>query len=133
MKNKKLLAVIIVVIIFIVSVTIFAFIYHSYNKDDPDPEKRSLVNAFYTSVTIQTTIGLSDPPNTHIKSLQVWVIVQSVITYIIGLGIIFILVESLSKEDNTIELRIEKDLSEMKKMMLELHGYKIDNKKSKKI
>ena len=124
MMNKKLLGFIIVIIIFIISVTIFAFIYHSYSKDDPDPEKRSFTNAFYTSITIQTTIGLSDPPNTHVKSLQIWVMVQSVITYLIGLGITFILLTSFGKDDDTVELRIEKQLNEMKNMILELQKNK---------
>lgn len=121
MMNKKLLSFIIVIVIFIISVTIFAFIYHSYNKDDPDPEKRSFTNAFYTSITIQTTIGLSDPPNANVKSLQIWVMVQSVITYLIGLGIVFILLKSFGKDDDTVELRIEKQLNEMKNMILELN------------
>ncbi len=125
--NKKLLGFIIVIIIFIISVTIFAFIYHSYNKDDLDPDKRSFTHALYTSITIQTTIGLSDPPNADIKSLQIWVMVQSVITYLIGLGIVFILLKSFEKDDDIVELRIEKQLNEMKKMILELHGSKFKN------
>ena len=119
--NKKLLAFVIVILIFIVSVTIFAFIYHSYNKDDIDPEKRTFTNALYTSITIQTTIGLSDPPNANVKSLQIWVMVQSIITYLIGLGIVFVLLKSFSKDDDTVELRIEKQIADMKKMILELH------------
>jgi hypothetical protein len=121
MKNKKLLAFIIVILIFIVSVTIFAFIYYSYNKDDIDPDKRSFTHALYTSITIQTSIGLSDPPNANIKSLQIWVMVQSIITYLIGLGIVFVLLKSFSKDDDTVELRIEKQIADMKKMILELH------------
>lgn len=121
MLNKKLLAFIIVIIIFVISVVIFAFIYHSYSKDDPDPEKRSFTNAFYTSITIQTTIGLSDPPNANVKSLQIWVMVQSIITYLIGLGIVFVLLKSFAKDDDTVELRIEKQIADMKKMILELH------------
>jgi hypothetical protein len=119
--NKKLLAFVIVILIFIVSVTIFAFIYHSYNKDDIDPDRRSFTHALYTSVTIQTTIGLSDPPNANVKSLQIWVMVQSIITYLIGLGIVFVLLKSFGKEDDTVELRIEKQIADMKKMILELH------------
>lgn len=119
--NKKLLAFVIVILIFIVSVTIFAFIYHSYSKNDPDPEKRTFTNALYTSITIQTTIGLSDPPNANVKSLQIWVMVQSIITYLIGLGIVFVLLKSFSKDDDTVELRIEKQIADMKKMILELH------------
>lgn len=121
MMNKKLLGFFIVVLIFIVSVTIFAFIYHSYNKDDPDPEKRSFTNAFYTAITIQTTIGLSDPPNSNVKSLQIWVMIQSIITYLIGLGLVFFLLKYFSKDDDTVELRIEKQITDMKKMILELH------------
>ncbi len=122
--NKKLLAFIIVIIIFIVSVVIFAFIYHSYSKDDIDPDKRSFTHALYTSITIQTTIGLSDPPNANVKSLQIWVMVQSVITYLIGLGIVFVLLKSFGKDDDTVELRIEKQIADMKKMILDLHKIK---------
>jgi hypothetical protein len=124
MMNKKLLAFIIVIIIFIVSVVIFAFIYHSYSKDDIDPDKRSFTHALYTSITIQTTIGLSDPPNANVKSLQIWVMVQSVITYLIGLGIVFVLLKSFGKDDDTVELRIEKQIADMKKMILDLHKIK---------
>lgn len=124
MMNKELLALLIAIGIFIVSVLIFAAIYHSYNKDDPDPANRSFTNALYTSVTIQTSIGLSDPPNARVKSLQIWVIVQSIITYLIGLGVVFILVRILFKDDDTVELRIEKKLGEMKDLIQQLHSEK---------
>jgi hypothetical protein len=124
MMNKELLALLIAIGIFIVSVLIFAAIYHHYNKDDPDPANRSFTNALYTSVTIQTSIGLSDPPNAKVKSLQIWVIVQSIITYLIGLGVVFILVRILFKDDDTVELRIEKKLGEMKDLIQQLHSEK---------
>ena len=121
---KKLLGFLIVLAIFVICVIIFAFIYHSYNKNDPDPDRRSFTHALYTSVTIQTTIGLTDPPNSDIKSLQIWVIVQSIITYLIGLGLVFIVLKSFEKDDDVVELRIEKQLQEMKLLIKELHGKK---------
>ena len=124
MMNKKVIAFLVVILIFIVSVTIFAFIYHSYEKDDPDPDKRSFTHALYTSITIQTTIGLSDPPTAKVKSLQIWVMVQSVITYLIGLGVVLIVFTYFEKDDDIVELRIEKQLNEMNKMILELHKNK---------
>jgi hypothetical protein len=124
MMDKRILGLLIVVLIFVICVIIFAFIYYSYNKNDPDPDVRSFTHALYTSITIQTTIGLSDPPNANIKSLQRWVMVQSVITYLIGLGFVFIIVKVMFKEDDTVELRIEKKLSDMQKMILELHNVK---------
>jgi hypothetical protein len=121
---KKLLGFLIVLAIFVICVIIFALIYHSYNKNDPDPDRRSFTHALYTSVTIQTTIGLTDPPNSDIKSLQIWVIVQSIITYLIGLGLVFIVLKSFEKDDDVVELRIEKQLQEMKLLIKELHGKK---------
>jgi hypothetical protein len=120
MMNKKVIAFLIVVLFFIVSVIIFAFIYHSYNKDSPDPDTRSFTHALYTSVTIQTTIGLSDPPNAEIKSLQIWVMVQSIITYLIGLGLVFVVIKYFEKDDDIVELRIEKELHDVKRLLLEI-------------
>jgi hypothetical protein len=74
----------------------------------------------YTSVTIQTTIGLSDPPNAEVKSLQIWVMVQSIITYLIGLGVVLVVFTYFEKDDDIIELRIEKELRDVKRLVLEI-------------
>ena len=121
--NKHLLALLIIIFIFIISVIVFAFIYHSYNKDLPDAYERSLTHAFYTSITIQTTIGLSDPPNSHKKSLQIWVMVQSCITYFVSIGVVLLLIKILSKEENTND-KMYKELADIKNMISNLNRKK---------
>ena len=121
--NKQLLGLLIVIFIFIVSVIVFAFIYHSYNKDSVDPYERSLTHAFYTSITIQTTIGLSDPPNSHKKSLQIWVMVQSCITYFISIGVVLIVIKIFTKEEN-INNKLYKELTDIKSMISKLNHKK---------
>ena len=130
--DKNILAFLIVIVIFAISVTVFAFIYHGYNKENEDPYERSFTHAMYTSFTIQTTIGLSDPPNSHRKSLQIWVMVQSFITYVISLGVVFILIKSLYKEEKYSEKLLQNDVKELKDLMLKLHNNYPESFKLKK-
>lgn len=125
--DKEILAFIIVIIIFIISVVIFSFIYHSYNKNDTDQDVRAYSYSLYTAVTIQTCIGLSNPPNIHNKSLQAWVMVQSVIAYSLIIGVVFVALKIIFRKEDTFEKRIEREIGTMKKLMTELHSGKYKN------
>jgi hypothetical protein len=125
--DNEILAFIIVVIIFIVSTLIFAFIYYSYNKNDLNANVRSFTYSLYTSITIQAGIGLSNPPNIERKSLQQWVMVQSVIAYLIIIGVVFIAVKVIYRNEENFEKRIEREVGSIKQMVSEL----CDKSKSK--
>lgn len=125
--DNEVLAFIIVVVIFIISTLIFAFIYYSYNKDDLNESVRSFTYSLYTSVTIQAGIGLSNPPNIERKSLQQWVMVQSVIAYLIIIGVVFIAIKVIYRNEENFEKRIEREVGSIKQMVSEL----CDKSKSK--
>jgi hypothetical protein len=128
--DKEVLAFIILIIIFIISVIIFSFIYYSYNDDDTNPEVRAYSYSLYTAITIQTGVGLSNPPNIHNKSLQYWVMAQSVIAYLLIIGAVFIAVKLIFRNEDTFEKRIEREIGSMKALMVELHSKnKIKSKK----
>ena len=128
--DKEVLAFIILVILFAICIVVFSFIYHSFNKDDSIIEARSYSYSLYTAVTIQTGIGLSNPPNIHNKSLQAWVMVQSIIAYLLIIGVVFIALKIIFRKEDTFEKRIEREIGSMKALMVELHSK--SNIKSKK-
>ena len=118
--DNEVRAFIIVVIIFTISTLIFSFIYYAYNKDDSDASVRTFTYSLYTSITIQAGIGLSNPPNIQRKSLQRWVMVQSVIAYLIIIGVVFIAVKVIYRNEETFEKRIEREVGSIKLMVSEL-------------
>lgn len=125
--DNEVLAFIIVVIIFTISTLIFSFIYYTYNKDDSDASVRTFTYSLYTSITIQAGIGLSNPPNIGRKSLQRWVMVQSVIAYLIIIGVVFIAIKVIYRNEENFEKRIEREVGSIKQMVSEL----CDKSKSK--
>jgi hypothetical protein len=125
--DNEVFAFIIVVVIFIISTLIFAFIYYSYNKDNANENFKSFTYSLYTSITIQAGIGLSNPPNIETKSLQRWVMVQSVIAYLIIIGVVFIAVKVIYRNEENFEKRIEREVGNIKQMVSEL----CDKSKSK--
>jgi hypothetical protein len=118
--DNEVRAFIIVVIIFTISTLIFSFIYYAYNKDDSDASVRTFTYSLYTSITIQAGIGLSNPPNIQRKSLQRWVMVQSVIAYLIIIGVVFIAVKVIYRNEETFEKRVEREVGSIKQMVSEL-------------
>jgi hypothetical protein len=88
-----LLALSIIVIIFFISTFIFSGIYYTYNKNSDLDYERNFGYSVYFSFTIQTIVGLAQPTTVNQQGLQIWVMVQSFISYIIGIGLIFILVK----------------------------------------
>ena len=129
--DKEVLAFIILVILFIISVVIFSFVYYSYNDDDTNPAVRAYSYSLYTAVTIQTGVGLSNPPNIHNKSLQYWVMAQSIIAYLLIIGVVFIALKIIFRNEDTFEKRIEREIGSMKALMIELHSKSKDNKSKK--
>jgi hypothetical protein len=118
--DNEVFAFIIVVIIFTISTLVFAFIYYSYNKNDSDINVKSFTYSLYTSITIQAGIGLSNPPNIETKSLQRWVMVQSVIAYLIIIGVVFIAVKVIYRNEENFEKRVEREVGSIKQMVSEL-------------
>ena len=117
--NPKILALLIILLIFFISVFVFAFIYYSYVNDDKDPFVNSYSAALYLSVTIQTAIGLSGPPTEYVERLRYWIMLQSFISYLITLGLVFILIKVFYEKDNKIEelRKIKLELSVVKKSL----------------
>lgn len=74
-----------------ISIVVFALIYHSLEKDNTDPYARGWMNAFYTATTIQTNIGMAEPPKKESTTVRAWYIVQSIISYTLTIGLVFIL------------------------------------------
>ena len=126
--DKEVLAFIILIILFIISVIVFSFVYYAYNDDDTNPAVRAYSYSLYTAVTIQTGVGLSNPPNIHNKSLQYWVMAQSIIAYLLIIGAVFIAVKLIFRNEDTFEKRMEREIGSMKALMIELHS---KNSKSK--
>ncbi len=121
--DVRLLSILVVICIFFVSVIIFSLIYYSYGKNNPDPQLNTYMYSLYTSITIQTTIGLSDPVGIQeSNSLKIWVIIQSIITYMISIGLVFILLKYFFKEDTTTPMKNE--LDSIKKMVSKINSKK---------
>jgi len=88
-------AIIFLFIIIIASTLLFSLIYYLIEKNDPNVEEhnKGYFNSFYTSVTIQTLIGLDSEPKSN--SLKAWYIVQSLFAYTISIGFIYIVLKNL--------------------------------------
>ena len=103
----------IVIILIICNIIIFAVIYHQTDT----PELPTWTDAFYLSIQVQTTIGMSEVPNKNVRNL---VTLQSLIAYI--LNIIFAILLGL-----TITVKYKKDFKLSTKsasLILEDNGVK---------
>ncbi len=89
--NKYLTPFLLTLLLVAISIVIFALIYHHLESDNIDPYNRGWMNAFYTATTIQTNIGMAEPPKPEKTSVRAWYIVQSLISYTITIGLIFVL------------------------------------------
>ena len=87
--NRYITPFLITLFLSIFVIVIFAIIYQQYNKDNSDPNVNTWLNSFYNSVTIQTNIGMAEVSPNEKNGLKFWYIVQSLIAYIITLGLIF--------------------------------------------
>lgn len=89
--NKYLLALLIVLVLFTTSILIFATIYYNLEKNDTQPYVKTWTDSLYVAITIQTNIGLANTPIYERNALRNWIMVQSVLSYIITFGVILIL------------------------------------------
>lgn len=87
---KSILYVIIIVIIVIF---LFAIIYWRINQDTI--ENKYFINNLYTSTTLQTLIGMDEPPTKN--SLKILYSIQSIIAYSITIGLIYIILKNTFK------------------------------------
>lgn len=74
-----------------ISIVVFALIYHNLEQNNIDPYARGWMNAFYTATTIQTNIGMAEPPKKESTTVRAWYIVQSIISYVLTIGLVFVL------------------------------------------
>jgi hypothetical protein len=90
--NRYITPFIILILIVLISIIIFALIYHHLNKDSNNPYVNSWLNSFYTSVTIQTAVGFgSIVQENENDNIRIAYILQSLISYMITIGGIFLL------------------------------------------
>ena len=122
--DYRLKAVIIVICIFIISVFIFATIYYTYNKNSPQSFERTFIYSLYLSINIQSLVGADQPDTIDKQGMQIWISLQCFISYLIGIGVVFIIMKILYKSDklNSIELKkhisdVSKELDEIKAML----------------
>lgn len=92
---KSFIITIIIVIIFII---IFSFIYYSINNDSIDEDDKGYLNSLYTSITIQTNIGMKPEPKK--TSMKYWIMVQSLLSYIITIGFLYVIIKSVMRGKN---------------------------------
>lgn len=98
--NKYLTPFLITILLVVVLIVIFALIYHHLESDNENPYARGWMNAFYTATTIQTNIGMATPPEPEKTSVRAWYIVQSILSYLITLGLIFVLFKAFFLTSN---------------------------------
>ena len=89
--NKYLTPFLITILLVAICIVIFATIYHHLERNSDDAYARGWMNAFYTATTIQTNIGMAEPPKRENTTVRAWYIVQSLISYTITIGLIFVL------------------------------------------
>lgn len=98
--NKYVTPFLILLVIILVSIVIFALIYHHLHRNNTNPFINSWINAFYTSVTIQTSVGYgSVVQDNESDDIRIAYIFQSLISYMITVGGIFLLFNIFFKKD----------------------------------
>ena len=98
--NRYITPFLILLLIILISIVIFALIYHHLHRNNKDPFINSWINAFYSSVTIQTAIGYgSVVESEESDSVRLAYIFQSLISYMITIGGIFLLFNIFFKKD----------------------------------
>jgi hypothetical protein len=92
---KSFVITLVIVVIFII---IFSFIYFAINRDSIDEDDKGYLNSLYTSITIQTNIGMKAEPKK--TSLKYWIMIQSLLSYIITIGFLYVIIKSVMKGKN---------------------------------
>lgn len=99
--NKYITPFLITLLLVAICIVIFACIYHHLERNNEDSYTRGWMNAFYTATTIQTNIGMAEPPKRENTAVRAWYIVQSLISYTITIGLIFILFKAFFQNGST--------------------------------
>jgi hypothetical protein len=87
--DYRLKSVLVLFILIVLLAIIFSLIYYNINKNSEDPQEKGYLNSLYTSITIQTNIGMKSEPTK--KTMKYWIMVQSVISYFITVGFLFVI------------------------------------------
>jgi hypothetical protein len=82
-------SVIILFILIVILSLIFSLIYYNINKNSDIEQDKGYLNSLYTSITIQTNIGMKSEPTK--KNMKIWIMVQSTLSYFITVGFLFII------------------------------------------
>jgi hypothetical protein len=54
----------------------------------------------YFSFTVQSLVGLAQPSTINEQGLQIWIMVQSFIGYLVVIGVVIILIKFIHKHKN---------------------------------
>ena len=118
--DYRIKAIIIVICIFIISVFVFASIYYSYNKNSPQSFERNFLYSIYLSVNIQSLVGADQPDTIYQQGMQAWISIQCFISYLLGIGIVFVIMKILYKNHGHHEVDLKNELMEIKSMIKKL-------------
>jgi hypothetical protein len=118
--DYRIKALVIVICIFIISVFIFAGIYYTYNKNSPQSFERNFIYSIYFSINIQSLVGSDQPDTINNQGMQVWISIQCFISYLIGIGIVFIIMKILHKSESPMETELKKNISDISKELAEI-------------
>jgi uncharacterized membrane protein YhdT len=115
--DYRIKSILIVICIFIISVFIFAAIYYSYNKNSSQPFERNFIYSIYLSINIQSLVGADQPDTINQQGMQIWISLQCFISYLLGIGIVFIIMKTIHKSDKINTIELQKELHEIKAML----------------
>jgi len=118
--DYRIKSILIVICIFIISVFIFAGIYYTYNKNSPQTFERSFMYSIYLSINIQSLVGADQPDTINNQGMQIWISIQCFISYLIGIGVVFIIMKILYKDQTPSEIDLKNELMEIKSMIKKL-------------
>ena len=90
-------ALIIIIVITILLIIIFAIIYWRIqeSQEDDGNNNKGFSNAIYTSVTIQTMVGMDNEPK--LTSLRWLYSLQALLSYAIMIGLIYVILKNALK------------------------------------
>lgn len=98
-------AILIVTVVIFAFIILFSLIYFFIKKADDNIPDKSYIEALYTAVTIQTTIGMDSEPTN--QGLKIAYMIQSLLAYFITLGFIYIILKNVYKSHSQIPIKKE--------------------------
>ena len=115
--DYRIKAILIVICIFIISVFTFAVIYYIYNKNSSRSFERNFMYSIYLSINIQSLVGADQPDTINQQGIQAWISIQCFISYLLGIGIVFVIMKTIHKSDKINTIELQKELGEIKSML----------------